>query len=83
MKFKIFFSRTTDPISTKHGTKYPWVKGIQDCSNEVPHPFPRGDKCNEKIMKIEKKNLLLNHRDSIKQTDHKAFFGEGISSLFI
>ena len=25
----IFFSRTTGPISTKLGTKHPWVKGIQ------------------------------------------------------
>ena len=40
---KIFFSRTTEPISTKLGTKHPWVKGIQVCSNERPHPFPSGD----------------------------------------
>ena len=26
---KIIFSRTTEPISTKLGTKHPWVKGIQ------------------------------------------------------
>ena len=31
--FKIFFSRTTGPISTKFGIKHPWVKGIQVCSN--------------------------------------------------
>ena len=31
-----FFSRTTGPISTKIGTKHPWVKGIQVCSNEEP-----------------------------------------------
>ena len=24
-------------------TKYPWVKGIQVCSNEGPRPFPRGN----------------------------------------
>ena len=41
--FKIFFSRTTRPISTKHGIKYPWVEGIQVCSNEESRPFPRGD----------------------------------------
>ena len=35
-KLKIFFSRTTEPISTKLGTKHPWVKGIQVCSNEEP-----------------------------------------------
>ena len=34
--FKIFFSRTTGPISTEIGTKHPWVKGIQVCSNEEP-----------------------------------------------
>ena len=32
----IFFSRTTGPISTKLGTKHPWVKMIQVCSNEEP-----------------------------------------------
>ena len=30
---KIFFSRTTGPISTKLGIKHLWVKGIQACSN--------------------------------------------------
>ena len=39
----IIFSRTTGSISTKLGTKHPWVKGIQVCSNEGPHPFPRED----------------------------------------
>ena len=34
--FKIFFSRTTGPISTKFSTKHPLVKGIQVCSNEEP-----------------------------------------------
>ena len=33
---KIFFSRTTGPILTQLGTKHPWVKGIQVCSNEEP-----------------------------------------------
>ena len=27
------FSRTAGPISTKHDTKYSWIKGIQICSN--------------------------------------------------
>ena len=39
----IFFSRTSGQISTKLGTKHPYVKGIQVCSNEEPRPFPRGD----------------------------------------
>ena len=47
---KIFFLRTTEPISTKLGTKIPWLMGIQVCSNDGPRPFPRGD--NKKIAKI-------------------------------
>ena len=31
------------PISTKLGTKHPWVKEIQVCSNEGPSPFRMGD----------------------------------------
>ena len=30
----IFFSGTTGPISTKLGTKHPWVKRFQVCSND-------------------------------------------------
>ena len=52
---KIFFSRNTEPISTKHGSKHPWVEGIQVCSNEGPRPFPRGD--NYEIVKIHWWNL--------------------------
>ena len=37
------FSRTTGPISTKLGEKYPWVKGIQVCSNYRPYNSQRGD----------------------------------------
>lgn len=37
--FKSFFSRTTVWISSKLGTKNPWVKGIQICSNEGPLPL--------------------------------------------
>ena len=33
--FKTFFSTTTGPISNKIGSKYPWVKGVQVCSNEL------------------------------------------------
>ena len=33
---KIFFFRTTEPISTKLGTKHPWVTGIKVSSNEGP-----------------------------------------------
>ena len=40
---KIFFSRTTELISTKLGTKHSWVKGTHFCSNEGSHPLSRGD----------------------------------------
>ena len=33
---KFFFSRTTEPMSTKLGTKHPWMIEIQVCSNEEP-----------------------------------------------
>ena len=42
-KLKIFFSRTTGPISTKLATNHPRVKLIEVCSNEGLCPFPRGD----------------------------------------
>jgi hypothetical protein len=47
---KIFFSRTTGPILTRLGTKHPWAKGIQNCTNEGQPPSPRGD--NSKRVKI-------------------------------
>ena len=50
----VFFTKTTRPISTKLGTKYLWVNGIQLYSNEGPHPFSRGD--NYKIAKIHWRN---------------------------
>ena len=55
-------------ISTKLATMPPWLKGIQVCSNEGPHPFPRGD--NYEIAKntlMNFKNLLL-QKASIYQT---------------
>ena len=42
--FKIFFSSTTGPISTKLGTKHLWVKVIQVGSNEGLRPLSMGDK---------------------------------------
>ena len=41
--WKIFFSRSTGPISTKHGTMHSCVKDFQICSYGGPHPFSRGD----------------------------------------
>ena len=67
--FKIFFSRTTRPISTKLGTKYPLVKGIPVCSNEESRPSQRGD--NWEIVKLIENflNLLLqNHWANFNQT---------------
>ena len=40
---KIFFLRTTGPISTKLGTKHPLVMGNHVCSIEGPCTFPRAD----------------------------------------
>jgi hypothetical protein len=39
----MLFSRTSKPISIKLGANYPWVKGIQACSNKGPGPLQRGD----------------------------------------
>ena len=46
----IFFSRTTEPVSTKLGIKHSWVKGIQVYSNEGPSFSSRGDNCEIKEM---------------------------------
>jgi hypothetical protein len=50
---KIFFSRTIGAILTRLGTNYPWVKGIQICSNEGDNPSPRGD--NSERVKMHRK----------------------------
>ena len=80
----MFFSRNTGQISTKLGTKHPWVKGTKVCSNEGLCHFPRGD--NYEIAKIHWRNfknfLLKNHWTNSNQTCHNAFFGEGDSKLF-
>ena len=62
---KIFFSRTTQVISTKLGTKHPWVKGIQVCSNEGPRPSPRGD--TYEIVKIHGRNLKIISPEPLSQ----------------
>ena len=51
--YKIIISRT------KLSTKYPWVMGIQVCSNEGPCPFPRGD-YSENLLTNSKNHLLKN-----------------------
>jgi hypothetical protein len=40
-KFLRIFSRSSRPKSIKLGTNYPWVKGIQVCSNKGPGPLQR------------------------------------------
>jgi hypothetical protein len=40
---KIFFSRTSRPISIKLGIHHPWVKGILNCTNKGPGLLQRGD----------------------------------------
>ena len=47
---RIFIFRTSRPNSIKLGTNYPWMKGIQVCSNKGPGPLQRGD--NHKNVKI-------------------------------
>jgi hypothetical protein len=48
------------PNSIKLGTHYPWVKGIQVCSNKGSGPLLRGDNHNNVEMGWgHLKNLLL------------------------
>ena len=75
----IFFSRTTGSISTKLGTKHPWMIGIYFCSNEGPCSFPRVD--NNKLAKIHwrtLKNFFWRTTGPNNQTWHIAFLGMGI-----
>ena len=72
----IFFSRTTGPISIKLGTMFPWVKGIQVCSNEVPRPFPRGD--NYKMAKIHWQQVSdVAHRPLVIWLGGKSLYNVG------
>ena len=43
IKFKIFDSKTTRPVSTKLGTKHPYVKGTQAFTNKGPFDSQKGD----------------------------------------
>jgi hypothetical protein len=57
---KIFFSRTSRPISIKRGTNHPWVKGILNYSNKGPGPLQRGDNYKNEVGSFN--NLLFqNH----------------------
>jgi hypothetical protein len=44
------FSITSRPNLIKLKTNYPWMKGIQVCSNKGPGPLQRGD--NHKNVKM-------------------------------
>ena len=71
----IFFSRTTEPISAKLGTKHSCMKGIQVCSKEELHLFQgeiimKQRKCNNEILKSF---ILQNHWANSNPTWHKAF----------
>ena len=84
VNFSHFHLLFQNQISTKLGTKHPWVKGIQVCSNKGPHPFPRGD--NYEITTIHwqiqiKKFLLQNCLFNFNQTWHNLSMDEGNSSL--
>jgi hypothetical protein len=47
LKFLKIFFRTSRQNSIKLSTNYPWVNGIQVCSNKGSGPLQRGD--NEKM----------------------------------
>jgi hypothetical protein len=57
---KIYFSKTSRPISVKLGTYHPWVKGIPNYSNQGPGPLQMGDDHKNGVGSF--KNLLKNHR---------------------
>ena len=84
---KIFFLRTTGPISTRFGTKHRWVMGNHVCSNEGPRSFPRGD--NNEIVTIYWQTLkIIFHRTKLStkhpwlmNKDHSVF-KEKIISFF-
>ena len=63
-----------NPLSTtrKLGTKHPWVKGIQICSNGGPRLFPRGRKWRNSENTLKKfKNPILTKVDEVfSKKDH-------------
>ena len=74
---KLFTFLNAQPISTNLGTKYPWLMGIQVCSNER-HAL-NYKKC---IDEFKKNPLLQNQQANFNQTSHKASLGEGNSNLY-
>jgi hypothetical protein len=47
-----FFSRTAGPILIKVGTNHPYVKGIQNCTNEGQIHSPRGNN-SKRVIKLQ------------------------------
>jgi hypothetical protein len=80
---KIFFSRTSWPNSIKLGTHYPWVKGIQVCSNKGPVPLQRGDNYKNVKMGWGHKRIFLLKNCWPRKTEiyMKAFWHSTKSSL--
>ena len=74
-----FFSITTGPISTKHGTEHPWVRVIKFFSLKDLACFLRGQI--ENILTTFE-NLFQNHWADLNQTRHKVFLNKGNSNLF-
>ena len=80
---EFFFSRTMWPISNKLGTKHPWEKGLQFCSNEGPRPFTRED--NHEITKIHGRNLKFKNmllQPNFNQPWQKSSLGDQDLALF-
>ena len=76
----IFSSRNTEPISTKLGTKHPWVKGFKFDQRKGP-ALSMGDKY--EIAKIHWRNKKkLFSRTNFNRTWLKASLGEGDSIFF-
>jgi hypothetical protein len=64
------------PNSIKLSTNYPWMKGIQVCSNKGPDPLQRGDnykKCENEVGSF--KILLQNHWANFNQSWNKSSLG--------
>ena len=83
---KIFFSRTTGPISTKQsklgwrGFKFVQLKGFALFQREIIRKL---QKYINKFEFLKKNNLLLqNHWANFSQTCHKSSLGQGYIRLF-
>ena len=77
---EIFFSRTSKPKSIILGTNYPWVKGIQICSNKGPGSLQRGD--NHKNVKMGWGHLKSFFSTTTGPISTRLGTNDGDSSLF-